>query len=116
MTIVHVFVSTGRFASEKELRTFIEPTYTAEGDAVPSRFIEEIGLHEYEPFTIETTHAGEAMPVRQLLRDASWAEEWLINLDPELWADSGVCVFPPNVIAAPRDSSLEYCGAFTYLP
>ncbi|GIF43929.1 immunity 22 family protein [Actinoplanes xinjiangensis] len=116
MAVVHVFISTGRFASEKELRTFVEPTYTAEGDAVPSRFIEETGLHEYEPSTIETVRAGEAMPVRQLLRDASWAEQWLINLDPGRSADTAVCVFPPNVIATPRDSSLEYCGAFTYQP
>ena len=116
MAIVHVFVSTGRFGSESELRAFVDPTYTADGDMVPSRFIEEVGLHGYEPATIEVTHAGAAVPVRQLLRDASWAEEWLLDIDPERWADSAVCVFPPNVIAGPHGSSLEYCGALIYLP
>ncbi|MEV4280094.1 immunity 22 family protein [Actinoplanes xinjiangensis] len=116
MALVHVFVSTGRFASEKQLRTFVDPTYTDGGDAMPSRFMEETGLHAYEPCTIETIRAGEAMPVRQLLRDASWAEQWLVNLDAGRWADTAVCVFPPNVLAAPHDSSLDYCGAFTYLP
>jgi hypothetical protein len=115
MSLVHVFVSTGRFASEKDVRDYIEPAYSTDGDVVPSRFIREIHLDEFEPACIEAVHSSVVVPVRELLRDASWASQWITQLDPEQRADSAICVFPPNLVAAPRASSLEYCGAFTYV-
>ncbi|MDR7275153.1 immunity 22 family protein [Catenuloplanes atrovinosus] len=116
MAVVHVFVATGRFASEEELWAFVEPAYTTDGDAVSSPFMREIALDGYEPAAIEAVHAASVVPVRHLLREASWAEQWVADLDPALRADAAICVFPPNLIAAPHESSLEYCGALTYGP
>lgn len=44
MPIVHVFASAGRFSSLEEMRAFIDPMYTEDGDMVPSRFMKEIEL------------------------------------------------------------------------
>ena len=49
MSIVHLFVSTGRFSSFEALREYIDPTYTDDGDLIPSSFIEEVELDDYEP-------------------------------------------------------------------
>jgi Immunity protein 22 len=48
MATVYVFLSTGRFRSLKEMRQFIDQTYTEDGDGIPSSFMREVGLSEYE--------------------------------------------------------------------
>ncbi len=58
MATVHVFVSTGRFHSSEEMRRFIDETYTDDGDGIPSPFMREVGLSEYEPMCIEAIHSG----------------------------------------------------------
>ena len=44
---VHVFTSTGRFRSLEELRAYVDATYTADGDGIPSAFMEEVDLRAY---------------------------------------------------------------------
>ena len=116
MGTVHVFVSTGRFRSFKEMRTFIDETYTEDGDGVPSRFIEEVGLTDYEPGCIEAIHSksGTAIPLTELLAESSWADQWVRHLRGDTVADSAICVFDPNKLRHPARSSLEYLGAFSY--
>jgi hypothetical protein len=114
MATVHVFVSTGRFRSFDEMRKFIDPTYTENGDMVPSVFMEEVGLSCYEPRCIEAIHLGRRVTLSELLAGASCAEQWLPRLDCSRIADAAICVFEPNMVAHPRRSSLEYVGAFEY--
>jgi len=113
VSIVHLFVSTGRFSSFEALREFIDPTYTDDGDFVPSTFIEEVRLDDYEPGCIETVCEPQPKPIRELLAGVSYAEQWLKFLDPRLIASEAICVFQPNTIARPANSSL-YAGAYYY--
>jgi hypothetical protein len=116
VALVHVFACVGRFTSEEDARRFVDVTYSVDGDAVLSRFLREVQVDEfeYEPGCIEVVYSGVSLPIRQLLRDASWAEQWVAQLDPARRADTAICVFPPNRIARPHASSLDYCGAFSY--
>jgi hypothetical protein len=113
---VHVFVSTGRFRSLAELRAYIDETYTEDGDGIPSAFMEEVGLSEYEPGCIEAvpSDSGSPVPLADLLAGASYADQWLPLLDGSRLADAAVCLYPPNVADRPADCSLEYLGAFPY--
>lgn len=114
MDTVHVFISTGRFSSFEEMRTFVEQTYTPDGDGVPSAFMREVGLSGYEPGCIECTHVPKPIPLPELLRGASYSDQWLTGVDGSRVADAAICVFAPNEVPHPLDSSLEYLGAFGY--
>ena len=116
MDKVHVFLSTGRFRSFDEMREYIDPLYTQEGDAIPSAFIREIGLSGYEPMCIEAipSESGSAAPLSELLVGASWSDQWLAHVDGSRLADAAICVFAPNRVDHPSGSSLEYVGAFDY--
>ena len=114
MEHVHVFSSAGRFSSAEDLRRFVDLTYTADGHGVPSPFAREIELRRYEPTCVELYHSGAVVPVRSLLDDASYGDQWLAHLDPDRMADAAVCVFGRNDVRNPRGSSLDYCGAFAY--
>jgi hypothetical protein len=114
MATVHVFVSTGRFRSFKEMRAFIDETYTEEGDGVPSAFIREVGLSGYEPGCIEAIYCVQPVSLSELLAGASYADQWLPQLDGFHRADAAICVFEPNAVAHPQRSSLDYIGAFEY--
>jgi hypothetical protein len=116
METVYVFVSTGRFHSFTEMRMFIEKTYTEDGDGVPSAFIQEVGLSEYEPGCIEAMHAEQPIPLAQLLARASYAAQWLPHVDGARLVDAAICVFAPNQVSHPEQCSLEYLGAFPYSP
>src|SRR4051812_29696316 len=109
---VHIFISTGRFRSFKSMRQFINETYTEDGDAIPSEFISEVGLTDYEPGSIEAIHSEQAQPLRELLHGASWSDQWVASLDENLRADAAICVFSPNRVETPEKCSLKYCGAF----
>lgn len=112
--LVHVFISTGRFRSFEEMRTFIDETYTEDGDGVPSAFMSEVGLSGYEPGCIEAIHHGRPAKLAVLLKDASYADRWLPRLGNERTADAAICVFPSNRVRHPRRSSLEYAGAYGF--
>ena len=117
MTTVHIFVSTGRFHSFSQVLSFIQETYTSDGDGVPSAFMREIDLHDYEPWCIEAIHfqSGQPVSLQDLLVDVSYSSQWLHRLDGFLLADTAICVFPPNVLLRPHDSSLKYIGEFGYV-
>jgi hypothetical protein len=116
MNTVSVFISTGRFPSFEAMRGFIDKTYTEDGDSVASEFGEEVGLSEYEPMCIEaiTSETGQPVALSELLAGASWALEWLLQLDTTRLADAAICVFPPNTLERPEESSLEYLGNFSF--
>ena len=116
MDTVHVFISTGRFRSFDEMRTYIDQTYTEDGDGIPSAFMREVGLSGYEPCCIEAVpfEAGPAVPLGELLAGASYSDQWLPHLDRSRRADAAICVFAPNRAARPESCSLEYVGAFRY--
>lgn len=115
---VHVFLSTGRFGSFEEMRSFIDQTYSEDGDGIPSPFMQEIGLSEYEPGCIEAIHSDHSLPLHELLSAASYADQWLPLLERTLnaprFADAAICVFPPNGADHPEGSSLEYLGALPF--
>jgi hypothetical protein len=116
MDAVHVFVSTGRFRSFAEMRAFVEQTYTDDGFGIPSVFEREVAQSWYEPGCIECTHRTTPIPVPELLAGASYADQWLPALKISEVADAAICVFSPNVVDHPEDSSLRYLGAFGYQP
>ena len=111
---LHVFISTGRFRSFKELRAFIDPTYTQDGDARPSAFMREVGLSDFEPGCIEAIHRRRPAKLATLLKGASYAGQWLPRLDGSRTADAAVCVFPPNRLRHPHRASLEYLGSYPF--
>jgi hypothetical protein len=111
---VHVFVAHGRFGSDAELQAFIDPASTHDGDMLPSPFMRETGCSEYEPACIERVHSPALLPVRELLRGASYAAQWLHQLDASLVANSAICVFAPNTLDHPQRTSMQYVGAFPY--
>jgi len=112
--LVHVFSSAGRFVSADDLQDFVGMTWTDDGTEVPSPFAREIQLQDHEPACLECVQADTLVPLRDLLDGASYADQWLEHLDPDLRADAVICVFSPNKVRNPRGSSLTYCGAFGY--
>ena len=114
MEVVHVFVSTGRFGSFEEMRAFVEETYTEDGDGIDSAFGAEVGLEQYEPMCIECVYSPSPVPLGELLAGASHAETWLPKLDGARLVGEAIYVFPPNKLAKPEASSLEYLGAFEF--
>ena len=116
MSLVHVLFSRKRFRSFAEMRSYIDPTYTEDGDTVPSAFMREVGLSHYEPGCIEAiiSESGQAVPLGELLAGASYADQWLTGLDGSQLADAAICVFEPNRMKRPQGCSLSYAGAFPY--
>ena len=114
MKKVHVFISTGRFRSYEDVRAFIDKTYTEDGDGVPSAFMREVGLSDYEPACIEAIHGRTPTALAALLAEASYADKWLPQVDGSRVADSAICVFAPNRVERPHGSSVEYVGAYDY--
>ena len=116
MASVHVFLSTGRFTSFADIRAYVDERYTDDGDGIPSEFMTEVGLSEYEPGCIEAVWSvsGEPVPVRELLREASYVEQWLHGVDEERTGDAALCVYSPNVLATPHAASMQCLGEFAY--
>jgi len=117
MESVHVYISLGRFKSVSEMRVYIDKRYTENGDSIPSLFMIETGLSNYEPDCIETilSSSGKAVTVSELLDGASYYDQWLPQIDGQRIADAAICVFSPNVLATPAATSLEYLGKFDYV-
>lgn len=112
--LVYIFVSTGRFQSLENVHFYIDPTYTEDGDIVPSVFIKEIGLTNYEPNCIEAIYSVHKTVLGMLLAKASYAQQWLDHVDGTIEANAAICVFAPNQVSTPNNCSLGYCGAFVY--
>ena len=119
LPIVHVFACSGRFPSWEALQAYLSPTYTEDGDAVPSPFILETGLTCYEPACFESAMLVSPVPLAQLLDGVSYPDSWLAQACADadgqgLLADTAVCVFAPNQLAHPHRSSLHYVGSYAY--
>jgi hypothetical protein len=119
---VHVFVAHGRFGSDAELQAFVDPIYTEDGDMVPSQFMLETGLSQYEPGWIERFHSTTPLPLHELLRGMSYADQWLDRVDASLAAESAICVFSQadiylgriNALNHPQRTSIQCVGALPY--
>lgn len=116
MAVVHIYVSAERFYGFDDLRRFIDKTYSEDGEGIPSPFMREVELNAYDPGCIEAIASKTSVSITELLRDASYSQQWLSKLDPTLSADSAICVFGPNEVLNPTGCSLEYLGAFVYRP
>ena len=116
MAVLHLFTCSGRFGSFEEMRSFIDPTYTEDGDMMPSAFMKEVQLEEFEPAGIEAIWEPRPLPLSQLLRESSWADQWLPQVDRSLSASEAICVFEPNRLRQPTRTSLKYCGTCRYDP
>lgn len=114
MATVHVWTATRRFTSFEEMRAFIDPTFTEDGDLIPSAFMREVELDGDTPACIEAIHQAEPAPLADLLAGASYAEQWVHLLDGSVLASEAVCVFEPNTVGRPIGASLRYLGAFPY--
>ena len=113
--MVHVFTCSGRFASREALQAHLAPTYTEDGDAVPSPFFLETGLTRYEPACVESAMLASPAPLAQLLDGVSYGDSWLAQACADaqgVLADTSVCVFAPNQLAYPQRSSLHYVGSY----
>ena len=116
MGVLHLFVCSGRFNSFEEMRSFIDPTYTEDGDMMPSEFMKEVKLEEFEPTCIEAFWEPQPRPLSELLHKSSCAEQWLSQVDPSLSDSQAICVFEPNQLREPTGTSLRYCGSYRYDP
>ncbi|MFI6984272.1 hypothetical protein ACIBSV_37570 [Embleya sp. NPDC050154] len=117
--VVHVFVSRGRFSSFEDIRDYVDAGRSEDGDAEPSVFMGEAGIAELEPMCVEAVHArddghlGLVVP-EVLLRGASYADQWLPQVESTEPADAAICVFAPNMVTNPHGTALHYLGRFTY--
>ncbi|MBR7634723.1 immunity 22 family protein [Janthinobacterium lividum] len=119
MPTVHVFACNGRFPGWEALQAYLAPTYTEDGETVPSPFFLETGLTGYEPACVESAMLAAPVPLAQLLDGVSYGDSWLAQActDAEaqgVLADTSVCVFAPNQLAHPQRSSLHYVGSYRY--
>ena len=117
LPVVHVFTCSGRFASWEALQAYLAPTYTEDGDELPSPFILETGLTQYEPACVESAMLASPAPLAQLLDGVSYGDSWLAQACADaqgVLADTSVCVFAPNQLAHPQRSSLHYVGSYAY--
>ena len=117
--MVHVFTCSGRFPSWEALQAYLAPTYTEDGDAVPSPFFLETGLTQYEPAYFESAMLVAPAPLAQLLDGVSYGDSWLAQACADadaqgLLADTSICVFAPNQLAHPQRSSLHHVGSYRY--
>ncbi|WP_395298387.1 hypothetical protein ACF9IK_36705 [Kitasatospora hibisci] len=117
--VVHVFLSRGRFSSFEDIRDYVDQRWSGDGDAEPSVLMGEAGIAELEPTCVEAVHAqdgGHLAPVAPevLLREVSYADQWLPHVESAEPADAAICVFAPNVVTNPHGTSLHYLGRFTY--
>lgn len=116
MPTVHVFAAPNRFQSSTEILEYIEPASSHDGDLIPSGFMVQTGLQWFEPACIETMHRTSAMPLRRLIRGASYLDQWIDELDTDVETNAAILVYEPNVLESPQPSELTYCGAFEYHP
>nr|WP_269462248.1 hypothetical protein [Janthinobacterium lividum] len=95
------------------------PTYTEDGETVPSPFFLETGLTGYEPACVESALLAAPVPLAQLFDGVSYGDSWLAQACADavaqgVLADTSVCVFAPNQLAHPQRSSLHYVGSYRY--
>ena len=117
MDTVHIFCCSKRFVDDAALASFVEPTYTDDGDILDSGFMREIALSdEYEPMAIERMSLPNPTPVWAAIQDCSYSTQFADQIPRETIADAIICVYSPNIPQSPQSTSLTYIGSFTYSP
>jgi hypothetical protein len=82
---------------------------------MPSPFmVEVVQLCSFEPTCLEVVWEPRACPLTDLLREASFAQQWLPHVDPSLSASEAICVFEPKEPERPDGTSLHYCGRYGF--
>jgi len=112
---VHVFACLGRFRSLADLRAYLDPMWTEDGDELDSPFMEAVGLSDYEPMCIEAVCFDHPLPLGDALAGVSYCEQWGGAVQQERLVDAVVCVFSPNRVARPEGSRLDWVGCFSYM-
>lgn len=107
---VHIFVSLGQFHSWEQVTAYLDPTYTEDGDCLPSTFMRETHLDEFEPTCIEVQHFTTPRQGRDLFPGFSWSDRWAQQVECLSEADTVICVFPPNQLVTPEQTVLTYLG------
>src|SRR4051794_26152608 len=102
MATLHVFASLGRFKSWGELRAYIDPDYTEDGDQIDSPFITEVGLSDIEPGCIEAVHSDRPVPLTELIGRCSYSEQWLRDVSDSGLVTDAICVYETNVTQHPH--------------
>ncbi len=114
MSKMHLFISEDTFNSKQEFDQFILPTYDDDGEFIESGFMTEVEFDEYEPMCIERIYTDDAVKVTELLKGASYYEQWLHKISINDFIKSAVAVFEPNTLINPQKSSMKYVGSFEY--
>lgn len=117
MPLVHVFASCGRYTSEQAWQHYLMPGSTDDGELVPSQFMLETGLADFEPGCIESVTVETPQTLEVLLDGVSYGESWLDAARTQVAGSlftTCVCVFAPNTLAHPQRCSLNYLGAYKY--
>ena len=68
---------------------------------------------EFDPYSYEPNCVEWSLGQVELLRAASYAEQWIEGVDCPS-ARGFLCVFSPNVIARPEGGRLAFVGRFGY--
>jgi hypothetical protein len=115
VAVVHLFASSGQFSSFDEMRRFIDQTFSEDGDGIASEFMREAGLDNgYEPSCIEAYWTAATIDVGSLLAGASYGDQWVHLIPPDVTANAAICVFEPNRMRTPENASLTYLGSFPF--
>ncbi|MEM7105294.1 MAG: immunity 22 family protein [Bacteroidota bacterium] len=115
MSWVYVFVAKNKFASFEEMRAFIDPGFTEDGDYIPSDLMKETQLFDIEPGFIEAVYEESPKVIRILLSESSYAEQWLSQIKEEQHFNNAICIYAPNHLDHPEGCSMKYLGKFAIL-
>ena len=112
MDWIYVFVGNNRFTSFEEMRSFIHPGYTEDGDYIPSTLMKETQLSDYEPDCIEAVYEASSKAVNALLSENSYSEQWINQIKEDQQFNSAICMYSPNHLNHPERCSMKYLGKF----
>ena len=117
---VHAWI--GSFKSRADFERYIQQTYSANGESVPSQFMLDVGLAVYDHDRQEFEYHETPLPLAEVLTGHSYAASFsaaFIKRATELGIDSAGTVFllydgalspkSPDEIAP-----IRYVGAFDY--
>src|SRR5262245_46677071 len=115
MDQVHIFCARGKFPDDQRLSRFVTPTYSEDGELIPSQFMREIGLIDnYDPTAIESERFDRPLELLAAIIGFSYSDQFrVVRVDPTL-VDTVICVYSPNAPQTPQRSTLDYVGVFSY--
>jgi hypothetical protein len=115
MSVLHLYISSGRFSSEEELDDFIQPSYDENGEKIDSVFMDEVGLTSFEPACIEATFEEREVNIIELLEGSSYQDQWLELVPNDLSGNVALTIYEPNLLSKPKSCSLVYVGSYNYV-